>query len=332
MKCIDLTRRNALLAGMGLGLGALGARPADAVTITNGVVVGKEGWLFLVYDDPRQAQTARIGQVTRIMNDAVALFRARGIECAVLLTPAKARIYADFLPDDWRFNAESERRYALAVQQLRTSSAIVPDVLQLFLAHRRSTPNEALFFRNDTHWTPIGAELAATDLAAQIAQRMQFPASRARGTELLERAQIPGSENDLLNLLPGPERSKYQQEAFLIRKPAPVRGRNALVEDDDADVVVVGNSFAQPKYNLGPMLSNRLNRPVALHWEVHLTGPYRTLLNAVKGNNFRKQKPKLLVWNIIEQDLSLLPSDGRAFPNNALSVDEFLSGIRQALA
>ena len=332
MLAAGVSRRAALRAGLGMGAGLSGMPDAQALTIMNGVVVGKNGWLFLAFDDPRQGGAARLPQVTKIINDAVGLIRARGIECAVLVAPAKARIYPEFLPDDWTFSPEAERRYRLAMEQLRAGGAVVPDLAQLFANGRRSAPDEALYFRNDIHWTPAAAQLAATELVAQLSQRIRLPPSRAPGTRLGERVQMPGTENDLLNLLPGAERSKYQVEPYLVRRPVAAAGRDALLQDDAADVAVVGNSYAQPKYNLAPMISSLLNRPVSLSWENHLKGPYRVLLSYLQGAGFKRQRPKVLVWNIIEQDFGLLPSDGRAFPNNAISPDEFLAGIGQALA
>lgn len=331
-RAAGMSRRAALRTGMGVGAGLATVSGAGAVTIMNGVVVGKNGWLFLAFDDPRQASNARLGQVTKIINDAVGLIRARGIECAILTAPAKARVYPEFLPEDWTFSPEAAQRYGLAVEQLRAGGAVVPDLAQVFAAQRRSAPGEALYFRNDIHWTPAAAELAATELVAQLSQRLRLPPSRAPGTRLGERVQMPGTENDLLNLLPAPERSKYQVEPFLVRRPLAATGRDALVQDDAADVAVVGNSFAQPKYNLAPMISSLLNRPVSLSWENHLKGPYRVLLDYVRSAGFKRHRPKVIVWNIIEQDFGLLPSDGRAFPNNAIAADEFLSGIGQALA
>lgn len=333
--------RRAMVQGpFGAGLGtAIGTGPggglvrkAAAVTIVNGVVIGKDRWLYLVFDDPRQVHAARNQQIARLVSDATGLIRARGIDCAILLTPTKARTYPEFLPEDWTFNTESERRYALALEALRAGGALVPDLATLLLNHRRAAPGEALFFRNDTHWTPTAAELVATELAAQLSRRVQFPAPRGRATRLGERVQMPGTENDLLNLLPGAERANYQPEPFLVRRPIAAPGRNALVEDDEADVALVGNSFAQPKYNLAPALSAQLGRPVSLTWENHLKGPYRTLLNYLQGPGFKRQRPKVLVWNILEQDLGVLPSDARAFPSSAMAADEFLSGIRQAVA
>lgn len=305
---------------------------ARAVAIVNGVVIGKEGWLFLVFDDTRQGSSPRSQQVTRLMAEATGLMQARGIECAILLTPSKSRIYAEFLPDDWQFNADSQRRYEQGLEALRTGGALVPDLAQVMHAHRRANPAAALFFRNDTHWTPAAAELAAKELAGLLAQRVPLPPGQGRATRLGPPVRMPGTENDLLNLLPSADRGKYQVEPFFIRRPLAESGPNALVEEDRADVALVGNSFAQPKLNLAPALAAELGRPVSLAWDNHLKGPYRTLLGYLQSAGFRRTRPRVIVWNIVEQDLGLLPSDSRAFPSNAMSPDDFLSGIRQALA
>jgi alginate O-acetyltransferase complex protein AlgJ len=150
--------------------------------------------------------------------------------------------------------------------------------------------------------------------------------------ELLERAETPGNSNDLGSLLPLAQRSNYPAESQMIRRPAPTKGRDGLLDNDRSDVAVVGNSFVQPKYNFAPMLSSKLGRPVTLTWQVHTFGPYRTLTDYLKGSEFRQQRPKLLVLNLLEQAINLLPSNKNAFPSGFMSVDEFLSTIRKAVA
>jgi alginate O-acetyltransferase complex protein AlgJ len=80
------------------------------------------------------------------------------------------------------------------------------------------------------------------------------------------------------------------------------------------------------------MLSNQLGRPVSLVWKVHQSSPYRTLLGALQGDAFRKQKPKLLVWDFQETDMVASPDEAGVWGPNVIRPDEFLAALRRAVA
>ena len=54
-------------------------------------------------------------------------------------------------------------------------------------------------------------------------------------------------------------------------------------------------------------IATALNRPVSLTWEVNTVGPYGTLLKWMRSEGFRRQRPKYLVWTMLELDAELLP-------------------------
>ncbi|WP_431270323.1 alginate O-acetyltransferase AlgX-related protein [Dankookia sp. P2] len=112
--------------------------------------------------------------------------------------------------------------------------------------------------------------------------------------------------SDLVRFLPADQRAKYPPETYQIREPQAAGG--LLDGDDGADVVVVGNSFAQPKYGFVPLLAAQLDRPVGLAWRPNNYGPWFTLLEYLKSDGFRRRRPKALVWMHLGFDLQNQPN------------------------
>lgn len=320
---LPLTRR-CLAAALGLALPATGH-----AAIVRHAVIGKEGWLFLIWDEPRRVDFARIRQVARTINDAMALLQRAGIQPVISLTPAKSRLYRDMLPEDFLFSADGERRYAVDLEELRRPGTLVPDLATSLAALRRANPQEPLFFKADTHWTAFAAEAAATAVAAEMKQRLQLPVSPRPGTRLGPPVQLQQPRNDLTEALPRPDRARYPLQRFPSRQPVQAAHQAALLEDDSADVAVVGSSYMHPNYNFAAMLSNQLNRPVSLTWKVHSYGPYKTLLEYLGSAGFKRQRPKALVLSLHEVDL-VSPADSDAW-SEPMDPAAFLAGVRRAL-
>ena len=324
--------RRAALAGLGAGmLSALAAGRARALTVLKGTVVGKDGWLFLVWDDPRKVDAQKMHVVTDIIGNAVKTFKSAGIDVVLVLTPAKARVYRDFLPDDFNFSPEAERRYSDALTALRQSGALVPDLATMFAALRKSNPDQKIFYQSDTHWTAFGAESAAVETAKQMKASLHLPPSKQPGTKLGPGVQQTHFNSDLSENLPPQEKSEHPPETYLIRQAVAGPAKASLIDEDTSDVVVIGNSYMQPKYNFAAMLSNQLDRPVSLVWKVHTVGPYRTMLNYLGSDAFKKQKPKAIVWNFHEIDMELMPDSQAAWPQDFMTADSFLSNVQHAV-
>jgi alginate O-acetyltransferase complex protein AlgJ len=270
-------------------------------------------------------------QVIQVINGAVALLNSAKIETVVVLTPAKARVYREFLPDDFVFSPEADRRYAGAANELRRPGALVPDLATAFAELRKASPGEKIFYNSDTHWTAWGAENAAIEVAKQMKAALRLPPSDKPGTRLGASVIRVHNNNDLSEVLPPKERAEHPAETYPIRQVLAAKGHAALIEDDTADVVVIGNSYMQPEYNFVPMLSNQLNRPIALFWKVHLVGPYKTMLNYLGSDTFRRQRPRAIVWNFHEIDMEIMPDSQSSWTENAMTGEAFLASVRQAL-
>ncbi len=326
-----LNRRAALAS-----LGALPlATPAPGqAQIRGNIVFGRDGWLFASWEDIRRVSLARTRPVLQLLNQAVEALREANITVGISLAPTKARIFADMLPPEFQPNADANRRYEVALESLRGTGAAVPDYATL-LANLRRAQNEAVFFKADSHWTAIGAEAAANDMARALREKVQLPASRRPGTRLGNFITNIHS-GDFLQLLPEADKPRFPPERFRIRQAAAASGGGSvaggLLEDDSADVFIIGNSYMQPYFGYPHVLSAALNRPVGLVWKTARVGPYRTLLDYLTSAQFRNQRPRALIWHLMEGSLEQMPDAASWWETSSLIPGpQFLSELRQAV-
>ncbi len=326
---LGISRRASLAGAAALFTGSIVPRPASA-TIVDFVVVGKDDWLFAIYDEVRHTDLARIRTVTQVINDAVGVMKQAGIETVVALTPAKSRIYNDYLPADFRFSAESDKRYALSLELLRAPGTVVPDLAAVMLEQRKLHPETPVFLKADTHWTGPGAEPAAMELAKQIKAKLRLAPSTKPGTQLGPLVPMRQAANDLADGLSDAAGAKYGPQTYMLHQPVQAAAAS-LVADESCDVMLVGNSFMQPKYGFAPMLSNQLERPVSLTWKVHQSSPYKTLLTALGTDEVRRRKPKLLVWDFEETDMVAMADEAGVWGQNVMPPKAFLAALRSTL-
>ena len=324
-----ISRRAALTGAAAFATGSIVTRPASA-TIVDFVVVGKDDWLFAIYDEVRRTDLARVKTVTQLVNDAIGMMKQAGIETVVTLTPAKSRIYRDYLPADFQFSADAEKRYAMSLDLLRAPGTVVPDLASVMLDQRKAHPEVPVFLKADTHWTGPGAESAAMEVAKQIKAKLHLPASPKPGTQLGPLAPMRQAANDLADGLSDAAGAKYGPQTYMLHQPVQSVA-TSLVADETFDVVLVGNSFMQPKYGFAPMLSNQLERPVSLTWKVHQSSPYKTLLTALGTDEVRRHKPKLLVWNFEETDMLAMTDEAGVWGQNVLPAKAFLAALRSTI-
>ncbi len=322
-----LHRRHLLIAAAA----ACAGRPAQA-QIEGRLVHGSDGWLFPIWEDIRRLNEPGLHQALELIDQTVQGLRQAGIAVAVTIAPSRARIYADRLPPDFQPAAAVTARYGRALQRLRQGGALVPDFAGV-LATLRQSQTEPVYFRADSHWTGIGAEACATDLANLITTHAELDRARVPGTRL-GGWETRRQDNDLVPILPEAERSAYPPETFRAHRilTASATGHAALLDEPDADLVVVGNSYTVPFLNFTPMLSNRLNRPVSLAWQIGSVSPHRTLLDYLASAMFRGARPKLVVWHHLESGIEHPCDDTGWWGASAMPIEAYRQRLRQLLA
>ncbi|WP_338662842.1 hypothetical protein VQH23_22195 [Pararoseomonas sp. SCSIO 73927] len=316
------TARRSLL--LGAGAAALSASVARAQA-PGLVIAGTDGWLFGAWDRANDAPLDNMRAATSVISQAIGILRGAGIQVAMLLIPSKTVLYRQFLPSNVRFQADLERRYGIAAGEFRRAGAIVPDVQAAFRARQ---PSVQLWFKTDSHWTPMGAEIAAVEMAKAVGPTL--PPSSRPGTQVTALVNRQYPRGDLVRLLPAAQRDGYGVEPYQIREIASSGSQNDLIADDTADVALIGNSYVEPRYLFQPILSNQLMRPVSLFWKPNNVGPWATILQYLSSDLFKQQRPKVIIWTHLELDLSTGPSSG-GWSQNAMSADKFIADLRRGV-
>jgi alginate O-acetyltransferase complex protein AlgJ len=290
------------------------------------VVVGKDGWLFAVWDNVGWIDPAILKHVAQTVGSTVAMFRKAGIQTAICLLPSKSRVYADFLPADQRRVPSIERLYEHGLKALTATGAITFDMANFLKACRQTAPDKDLYFKADTHWLPVGAGSAAAEMARYIKASANLPPSAAPGVTLSAPLYGQLAYHDLGDLLPRAMQGPYPYQRYLKREPVS-KGAASLLDADTSDVVVVGNSFMQPEFGYAATLSSELNRPVGLAWRVHQFSPYWNMLDYLKSPSFTERRPKLIVWTFHEMDLNTRVDSKDVWLDTAMGASDFLANL-----
>lgn len=304
--------RRAVLGGASAVLGGGAARAQSAnsgVTIVNSVVIGRDGWLFSAAAEPASIFVRAVYQaVCDLITETAATLRGAGITPILMLIPSKNRVYRPFTNSTYN-PPDFANRYSYLLGELRRANTIAPDIDSMFRRVIAERPGESLYFRADTHWTPRGAEVTAAMLARAMREvSPPLPRHPKGGTALAPPVVQTHAVGDLQRLLPPERRAGMQPEEYRIRLPVQGNAGSLLDEGGPADVALVGPSFLEPRYSYADVVSNQIERPVMLSWRPNTHGPYNILLDYLRSTEFRLQRPKVLVWHLLEINMQSGPN------------------------
>ncbi|HZH46178.1 MAG TPA: hypothetical protein VEY31_06040 [Roseococcus sp.] len=323
--------RRAVLAGLGGTLAtsmAAAQGSAGQPEVSNGVVIGRNGWLFQLAAEPAGTYIKTVDQgVCDVVSEAAGILRAAGIEPALVLVPSKNRVYRVHTGSA-RNPPEFQNRYGYVLGEFRRNGVMAPDIDAIFSRSIAERPNEHLYFRTDSHWTPRGAELAAAVLAQALRTSNRLGPSRANGTRLMPPVTQVQTAGDLQRLLPPERRGAFPPEEYAIRLPDE-RSRG-LLDDDAAEIALVGPSFLEPRYAYHNIVSNQMSRPVQLSWRPNNLGPFTILLEYLRSPEFRAQRPKILAWHFLELNMASGPNSA-TWGRSIMAATQFRDELRRLL-
>ncbi|MBK4999123.1 alginate O-acetyltransferase [Pseudomonas sp. S31] len=272
-----------------------------------GVVLGRDQWLF---SDEEFKPTAGAEQ---LMQENLALIqgvrdtlRKHGSQLVLAIVPAKARIYAEYLGKEQPASLHDDL-YNQFHAQARQANVFAPD---LMAPMEQAKARGQVFLRTDTHWTPMGAEVAAQALAEAVSrQKLLSGEPEAFVTEAGDSAPYKG---DLTNFLPLdplfsdllPQPDNLQQRTT---RPAAAEGQDgdALFADTRIPVALVGTSYsANPHWNFLGALQQALRSDVANYAEDG-HGPLLPMLKYLQSDAFKEAAPQVVVWEFPERYLPM---------------------------
>lgn len=259
----------------------------------SGVQIGKEGWLYSTEELTRDPDAARRTDTAAArVSQVQANLAARGVHLLPILIPDKAEIYGAFL--DANHAQHSKARRETFGKALAARDVLFWDVASAFDVAKSSAP---VFMKDDTHWSPTGARVAAETTAAVVGQ-LPIELGKAAVTTVLGRT-VP-FDGDLLRFVPtGTWRSLVGPAQEQISTwHTDVETQGGLFGDATPDVALVGTSFsARDTFNFLGFLQQSLSADV-VNFAQEGRGPFAPMEDFLASEFLQTTPPKLVIWEI----------------------------------
>jgi alginate O-acetyltransferase complex protein AlgJ len=261
-----------------------------------GVLVGQDGWLFTdeEFKRPKHFDAEIKGKLEYIAEIKQTL-EANGTQLAVVVIPAKARVYAEHL-GRYKKPAYWENVYSNFQAGLNKLGVIAPDVLPALEAAKSQGD---LFLKTDTHFTPAGARVIAKSIA-QAVKTANLNFTAATFTE------VPGKpvehSGDLLKYIPmGNQQASGPKPDTLSASTVEGSAGGGLLGEAKLEVALVGTSYsANDKFGFPGSLKLELGADL-LNAAQEGKGPIVPMREYMK--TFKENPVKLVIWEIPERFL-----------------------------
>jgi alginate O-acetyltransferase complex protein AlgJ len=276
-----------------------------------GVVIGRQNWLytdeeFNVSDDAELNIRTNLALIAAIKKKLA----ARNVTLVIGVVPTKAGIYREFVAGR-RPARTFGHLYDELLTSVRASGIPTVDLRSTLIDGKRRQPT---YLRTDTHWTPWGANLAATEIA-NVARDTGLLHSSGSSMYATRMQAVRVYRGDLFgflpleplfrNLLPPPETlSLMKTEAVASQNAGPHSSASDLFGDGGLpDIALIGTSYsANTRWNFPGYLKEALGEDIA-NYAREGTGPFRPMLAYLTSEDFRHGPPRLVIWEIPERAL-----------------------------
>jgi alginate O-acetyltransferase complex protein AlgJ len=218
------------------------------------------------------------------------------------------------LPADKPVDAYTAGKYENAVKELRSGGVNVVSLNEAFLSSPHRSSDTPLFLRQDTHWSPSGAMLAAETIKAAVGS---VPALKAalQETPAVEYTLTYAKQKsitrarDLVRLLPKDQQT-FAPEQVLPFKVARATASQAGLQGsgDIVGITVIGSSYTNKNTGYPDAIRYVLQREL-LDISIPVDqGPWVGMEAYLKDEAFKTNKPKLIIWEIPERELRSPPN------------------------
>ncbi len=269
------------------------------------------GYLFLKYDF-----------VTNYLNhpDALAylerfakvLKEQNSTQLVMLVLPARAMIHHQALEDTRPYPfQEGYESYLQGIQELRDIGIIAPDLATPLLA---LDPEEAVYFKQDHHWTPAGARAVAQEVAKTLESNPTYQAlanKKEFNTELITSEAFLGTykerieavcesqtPTELIDVYQTTEAHTTKVQATETRTNNKSSLQQDLFADNKIPVVLVGTSFSDiESFHFQGFLSDALSTEV-LNLAKSSSGQFGSPIYYLADETIRQTvaTPNFLIW------------------------------------
>lgn len=203
-----------------------------------GVIIGKENYLFEINYLNAYNRTEYIGdnaindtiQRIKTLQDTLKLL---GKELLVVLCPSKARIYPEFIPDDFLAPTSLKSYYEAYSTGFKKSGVNYIDFNNLF-SLKKEKSKELLIPQLGIHWSRLEAIYAADTIINYLSQKSLVNLPRIKITSINRKDELVSPDDDIvksMNLMWYPSFKKMSYASFEIDSINRTK-KNALVIAD----------------------------------------------------------------------------------------------------
>jgi alginate O-acetyltransferase complex protein AlgJ len=258
----------------------------------SGVVLGRDGWLFtnqeyLVPNDMEQNLDKQLALIDKIHQQ----LEQKGKRLIMLPVPMKLDTYAEhstYVPSEPISDLYQHFRQRLAERGI--------DTVDLRSTYQSVAASEPLFLRNDTHWSPKGAELAAQTLA------QQFPELLGDTPYITQAAGEKQISGDLLNYLKfDPRLAPSYFEPVYIELHETLKQEKGGLDDslfgeEAISLALVGTSYTRiDDWNFAGFLKQALQRDLVTV-ALEARGPFESMNEFLAGPAAAGDEVQTVIW------------------------------------
>jgi len=300
-------------------------------------IQGKNDWLYVRHEliPPELAADAdRALSLIAKLNRALA---QQQIALVVAVVPSKMETYPEHLPDGLKLTDHMTGFNDRVHATLRAAGVRTIDLKGPFKSSPLRTSDTPLYFRLDTHWTPTGALVAAQAIEAGI--KADPVLSKALAAARPEKFTLKWATqkvretaiNDITRLLPADSKPYAAEDVlrFQVGKADRANASALLAPPSGGDVALVGSSFSGDWSGFANALRYTLQHDLVNYSINADVGPWYAMRGYLSDDAFQANRPKLIIWELPERAISLLPDYAFRTPQFLIDNNDWL---RQTVA
>ncbi|MFI8479836.1 alginate O-acetyltransferase [Pseudomonas sp. NPDC078700] len=274
-----------------------------------GVKIGADGWLYSDEEfkpDPTGPHNLsdNLNTIEGVRNELA----KHNIKLVMAIVPAKARLYPEHIGNN-RASPIHADLYQQFHKAMDRDEIIAPDLLT---ALESAKSQGQVFLRTDTHWTPMGADIAAKRLSAAVAHNFVLPGEPQKYVTSVDKTEpYHGDLTRFIPLDPLFETLMPRPDDLQKRNTAAAsqtEGADALFAENNISVALVGTSYsANPNWNFEGALREHLQHDLGNYAEDG-RGPVLPMLKYLQSDDFKNTPPQVVIWEFPERYLPM-PND-----------------------
>lgn len=275
---------------------------------------GKDGWLYGRHEIPLIEKKPDLDQAIRLIARLNQVLAKEQTLLVMSVIPSKIETHAEHLPDGFTIPPHMAAWYGGIITDLRRQGVRAVDLKPAMIKAAQDWRVDLPYFKYDTHWTPLGATVAAWAIRQDLIQRpdvvdaldqLKTEKSRLRWQP---KAMPQNFSRDLANLFPD-NATRFPTEP--VRRSTLKRmGSKSLLDDEGKEhMALIGSSMSGEGSGFADGLRYSFQREIfnyAINADV---GPWVAIRNYLRFVSQKEMEPKVIIWEMPERALSLLPSN-----------------------